>query len=124
MDEKFGVTAILKIDLSTDDIDDIVCTALEGGINYWCCKAEVVGKYLGEYASDQISRGGSLILYDSESNDKWELTFDKLLKGVAFWLASNHNLAIKNNRIDTCDIDGNAADFIVQYALFGELVFG
>ena len=37
--------------VSGEDIDDIMCSALEGGINYWCGKAEVDGKYLGEYAS-------------------------------------------------------------------------
>ena len=40
-------------------------TALEGGINYWCRRAKVVGEYLGEAAIDQISRGGSLILQET-----------------------------------------------------------
>lgn len=34
----------------TEIIDDIVTTALEGGICYWCKRAEVKGKYLGEFA--------------------------------------------------------------------------
>ena len=59
-----------------------MCTALEGGINYWCCKAEVVGEYLGEYASEQISRGGELKLYDAEEDEVYTLTLDKLLKGI------------------------------------------
>ncbi len=36
--------------VSNKDIDDIVCTALEGGISYWCSSAEVEGEYLGEFA--------------------------------------------------------------------------
>ena len=68
-DEKFRVSISLDVDLSQQDIDDIMVVALEGGINYWCREAEVVGEYLGEYASDQISRGGSLILHDAESSD-------------------------------------------------------
>ena len=44
-----------------------MATALDGGITYWCNKAEVIGGYLGEYASDQISRGGKLKLYDYEA---------------------------------------------------------
>ena len=46
----------LKVKVTQQDIDDIVCGALEGGINYWCYKAEVVeDKYLGEYASERLT---------------------------------------------------------------------
>ena len=66
--ENFKVKAELEINVTQEDVDDIVTTALEGGINYWCRKAEVVGDYLGEYASEQIGRGGMLKLYDSEGD--------------------------------------------------------
>ena len=108
------------------DVDDIVCTALEGGINYWCKRAEVVGNYLGEYASDQISRGGTLILYDSEGEDKYELTLDKLLKGIQMYVV-NPNAPYKivyNNELDTCQVDATVADMIIQFALFGVIVYG
>lgn len=50
-----------NVEVTNQDIDDIMCTALEGGITYWCRRAEVVGgKYLGEYAHEQISRGGEV----------------------------------------------------------------
>ncbi len=49
-----------KVEFDNECIDDIMATALEGGITYWCDDAEVVGDYLGEYASEQISRGGTL----------------------------------------------------------------
>ena len=63
------IEATLKIDITTEDIDDIMCSALEGGITYWCCRAEVVGDYLGDFASEQISRGGTLLLHDAEEDD-------------------------------------------------------
>lgn len=123
-DEKFRVRISFDVDLSRQDIDDIMVAALEGGINYWCREAEVVGEYLGEYASDQISRGGSLILHDAESSDKWELTRDKFLSGVKLYFEHGCEVPVEDNAIDTCDIDACAADSIVQYALFGKLVFG
>lgn len=123
-DEKFRVSISLDVDLSQQDIDDIMVAALEGGINYWCREAEVVGEYLGEYASDQISRGGSLILHDAESSDKWELTRDKFLNGVKLYFEHGCEVPVEDNAIDTCGIDACAADSIVQYALFGKLVFG
>ena len=102
-------------------------TVLEGGINYWCRKAEVVGEYLGEYASDQISRGGSLILYDAESSDNWELNLEKLLDGIQKAIEDNwfsdYDWYVGGG-LDCCQIDGDVADVIVQLALFDEIVCG
>lgn len=124
--KRFAVTVTTRIILTAEDIDDIMVSALEGGITYWCRKAEVVGAYLGEYASDQISRGGSLILYDAESSDKWELTREKFLNGFKTWYEKGEDIygAVTGNLVDCGEIDGECADAIVQYALFGELVFG
>ncbi len=127
-EKKFTVQLQIEANLTQQDIDDIMVGALEGGITYWCSSAEVVGgEYLGEYASDQISRGGSLMLYDAESSDKWELTLEKFLNGVKLWLQNGddrYHALQKDGTLDTGEIDGEMADLIVQYALFGELVFG
>lgn len=125
MNEKmFTVRPEIEVTVTRQDIDDIMATALEGGINHWCRKAEVVGGYLGEYASDQISRGGPLILHDAESSDKWELTLEKLLDGIKLYLEEGCHVHVEDNRIDACDIDADGADCIVQFAIFGEVVFG
>ena len=121
---RFDILAEIRVSLTQQDIDDIMATALEGGINYWCRKAEVVGEYLGEYASEQISRGGSLTLYDAESSDKWELTLEKFLNGVKLYFEQGCHVNVEDNAIDTCDIDANDADCIIQFAVFGEVVFG
>ncbi len=127
MDDRAAYTIHPEIEvrLTSQDIDDIMVTALEGGINYWCRKAEVVGgEYLGEYASDQISRGGSLMLYDAESDDKWELTLTKFLAGVKKYFEESCHIRVEDGALDASDIDGEDADCIVQYALFGEVQFG
>ncbi|MEG1563827.1 MAG: hypothetical protein RR365_08885 [Bacteroides sp.] len=125
---EFNVTVQLDLTVTQEDIDDIMCTALEGGITYWCCKAGVVGKkYLGTYASEQISRGGELKLYDAESDDTWVLTRDKFLNGIKLWaeFGSDPCTAIQGNgTLDCCQIDAEIADAIVQYAVFGSLIFG
>lgn len=123
-EKKFTVRPQIEVNLTQQDIDDIMVAALEGGINYWCREAEVVGKYLGEYASDQISRGGSIILHDSESSDKWELTLEKFLNGVKLYFEDGCHVQVEDNCIDAGDIDAGDADCIVQFALFGEVVFG
>ena len=123
-EKRFTVRPQIEVNLTQQDVDDIMVAALEGGINYWCREAEVVGEYLGEYASDQISRGGSLILHDSESSDKWELTLEKFLNGVKLYFEDGCHVQVEDNRIDAGDIDAGDADCIVQFALFGEVVFG
>ena len=123
----YTITPTLEVHVTSEDIDDIMAAAMDS-ITYWCCKAKVVGDYnwLNEYASDQISRGNSLILYDAESNDKWELTLDKFLNGLKLAIEQGIGISINvaDGSIDTAEIDGAYADAIVQLALFGEVVFG
>ena len=127
MDEKvFTVKAEINVKLTQQDIDDIMVAALEGGIDYWCFKAEVVGDYLGEYASEQISRGGMLKLYDIESGDKYWLDLEKFLNGFRLWLENGGDQygAVQGREWDYCNIDAGCADEIIQYALFGEVIYG
>ena len=123
---KFEFTMLVPVTITSEDIDDIMVAALEGGITHWCRRVEVVGESLGEYASDQISRGGSLMLYDIESSDKWELTLDKFLRGLTKAIEDGAPITInaEDGSVDMSDMDADCADTIVQYALFGEVVFG
>lgn len=125
--ENYTVEINKKYTVTPQDIDDIMVAALEGGINYWCRKAAVVGEYLGEYASEQISRGGSLILYDAESSDHWELDLEKLLNGIQKTIEDgwfdDYDWYV-DGELDCGQIDGDVADTIVQFALFDDIIFG
>ena len=124
--ETYNIEINKKYEVTSQDIDDIMATALDS-ISYWCRKAKVVGEYLGEYASDQISRGGSLILYDAESNDCWELNLENLLHGIEKAIEDNwfdDYGSYDNGVLYTTEIDGEVADVIVQLALFDDIVFG
>lgn len=112
-----------------EDIDDIMVSALEGGITYWCDRAEVVGEYLGEYASEQISRGGALRLYDIEEDDYKELTKEKFLQGLRLYLSRPKagdflEFIDRELRIDPGYADAEVADCIIQYAVFGDVIYG
>lgn len=122
----FNVEIKMNVKLTEEDIDDIMCAALEGGISYWCRKAEVVGEYLGEYASEQISRGGTLRLYDSEDDEVYELTLENLLHGFELWVIGGYDTygSVSNGEVDTMEIDAEKADQIVQLALFDEIIYG
>lgn len=125
----------LDVRVRNEDIDDIMVSALEGGINYWCRKAEVKGDYLGEYASDQISRGGELILHDAEENKSYTLSKEKFIEGLKKYIAAGNTGCIDQEtnsigvytgklNIDPGNIDAGAADCIIQYALFGDVIYG
>ena len=124
----FWVLTVKKeIKVTREDIDDIMCSALEGGICYWCCRADVVGEYLGEYASEQISRGGILKLHDSEEDEVYELTREKLLNGVKKAYEEGYYSDYDwcdGTKLDCCQIDAEVADVIVQIALFDDVIYG
>lgn len=115
-----------NIKVNAEDIDGIMACALEGGITFWCDEARVVGEYLGEYASDQISRGGQLLLHDMEEEETYLLNKEKFLKGLKIFLDNSEGKICKLDsgyEVDPANIDANDADSIIQYAIFGELVY-
>lgn len=119
------ITIKKNLNITDEQIDDIMCTALEGGITYWCSEAQPVGEYLGEWAHEQIARGGQLKLTDSEEDKIYELDKEKLLKGLELYLSNGGDAEIvRGDTIDTSEVDAIAADEIVQYALFGDVVYG
>lgn len=125
--QKHAVSLVRKVYLTDEDIDGIMSCALDGGVtSEWCARVEVVGgKYLGEYASDQISRDGKLCLYGRESSATWILTRGKLLTGIelAFMDGYGEDWFDESGKLDIFNIDANEADTMVQFALFGEVVF-
>lgn len=117
------IKVTLTFNISNQLIDDILCTAFEGGINYWCNKVEVSGKYLGQYASDQISRDGKLFLFDAEEEKEYMLNKNKFIKGLRLAIKNGY-VSLNDGTIDEANIDANIADIIVQYALFNEIIYG
>lgn len=134
--EDMKIKVEMNVRITQEDIDDIMCTALEGGINYWCRKAEVVGEYLGEYGSEQISRGGTLKLHDSEEDAVYELDKEKLIEGIKMYLedpekpydileSASDSVGCSKGEfvLDFCMVDAVVADMIIQYALFRTIVY-
>lgn len=120
-------------EFTREDINDLVCTALEGGINDWCGKIEIVlnddKTYSGvapddqtnvQYASDVIGYGGKLKLrYIDDRTEIWVLDLPKMLKGIKMH-CENSNISPDILMVNYDAVD---ADSIVQYALFDEIVY-
>lgn len=119
----------LNFKVTDENIDDILCIAFEGGINYWCGQAEVKDNdYKGaDYASHAVSKGATVILLDAEDiEDPAEITKEKMIKAVEQYVNNEDSgiIDLDTKEIDCCMVDAGVADMIVQYAAFGEIVFG
>jgi len=121
--KKHSIDVVAKIELSDQDIDDLMVTALEGGINYWVRDIEniVPDGVEFEYRSELIAKGGSLKITDDEMGDTNVLNLENFMEGVrevcrirGFYngqeLMDNH--------------DAEIADMIIQIALYKEIMFG
>ena len=107
--------------VSDSDIDECITGAFEGGSNYWLRKVKVVDDDYkgGEYASDVVGLGGELILTTMEG-EKHKLTQAKMVDGFQKYL-DNGGMCFP---FDSGNPDGWTYDMILQYALFGKLVYG
>ena len=143
------INVVVPIEVTDEDIDDIMCTAWEGGITYWCGYGRIVEhnthnsiEYEG-YAYEQLTKGKDILLYPIEEcyspsglGRDWlpnkfgegflVLNKNKMVKGIVKYFSrypSCISLSYGDLRLDTGDIDADIADRIVQYALFGKLVY-
>jgi len=129
MEEKDDLSINITINhkLSIEMIDDLMTTAFEGGINYWCKKVKIIDfppnmnvNLTNLFASTLLANGGLVRLYDAESNDEWILNRPMIIKGIEMYC--NKNSVTPEYMYDMHDAD--TADEIVQYAVFNELIFG
>lgn len=127
-EEKKQEETSVKIEISvtvTDEVIDIIMfNALDGGVDGWCKKVEVVGDCLAEYADYQISRGGQL-KFSNEDGEEFILDKEKLLKGIEYACAQYGIVEVYYGGfcVDVNCIDEDVAGEIVQYALFGEVLY-
>ena len=115
-----------KVNVSDQDINDILVTAMEGGINYWCRKVWVNGDLAeGQYASDGLKgeTTNTLIFVDAEEPEEYSLNKESMYQAIEKYIRNNLECIYKDE-IDCGQIDANGADIIVQTALFGEVQFG
>lgn len=104
-------------------INDVMSSALCGGIEYWCSlvNAKDMDMKGCKYLSDLISNGGVLELTD-DSDQIHLLDFTKFCLGFEKYI----KWCVRHNRkfyLSSEEIDSEEADIIVQFAIFGEIVY-
>ena len=120
------------LELSEEDIVTIISGA-SYGVSYWCSEMtvgkEVYEKYRREddcvedVQARAIKDGCAMVFTDIEDKDeRYYLTYDRLLKGVQKFIESGRCLDI-SNIFKGGNEDSDDMDFIIQYALFDKIVF-
>ena len=128
------------VDVSDSLIDDIVSGAFEGGINYWVATTKVTndGGILYQYGSEVVSKGGNVGLEiedlkhaEAESDKKLEyndglviLRKTHIIAGLIRYLEETGGMYVENGKISDFALDADSYDAIIQYGLFGKLIFG
>jgi hypothetical protein len=116
--------------LTEYDIETIIVDGFEGGIGYWAGLRKSDNKETFElkpsdeptstWSTKVLIEGGSIYLHDceEETDELWELTLPKLLEGYKLNCINRpHDNDLENG-------DATTMDCIIQYALFGDIVYG
>lgn len=99
--------------VTQEQIDDVVSTALDGGISYWCDSAVTTGDLeYDNHLSDMLTRGAAISLHVRDDDEWHDLILEELLKVLG-------EMNFDFNNYDTIDVD-----IAVQKAIFGEVIYG
>ncbi|SRR6266496_1782155 len=123
--------------LTTEQLSDVLCSALEGGSNYWYHIEEFVEPTLWEFDSEPrrehghlhwaqdypLNPGGALLIRDSEDSDHGTMRLDleAIQKGLTI-LAKKYPRHLAD--ILTENADADTGDALLQCCLFGDVVYG
>lgn len=157
MELKWNKTcAILKptiqVRITKEDVLDIICSAVNGGIGYWGvisandedyseAKKHLVeqGANLKDICYEEVFAqilfdGKSLEITDIEKDETYLLSLEKLFIGLRKAIEesyySHYNWYVPEGdgfgewQLNCCQIDSEVADIIIQLSLFGEVLFG
>lgn len=120
MDNKLQV--IHDVFFSDQDINDILYSALSTS-DSWFTDITIEGNQIGEYITDQVSLGGKLFIRDKSSSLRFMLNKEKFANGLRRFIKANRMECVENGILDIYKIHGKDADSIVQYAIFGEILY-
>lgn len=116
--------------ITPEMVDDILTAAMEGGVDYWTRSVRVIGDvpasvkstlFPGDepFTSEMLTKGFDLRWVDDEGKAH-VLTLRKMKAGIK--KASEHFR--QTPAVFHEDHDATSGDVAVQFALFGEVVYG
>lgn len=131
----YEVMAEIKIKLTDEDIEDIMVGALEGGIGYWSVldntgeayESAPVDEPVSITCAKQLLSGETIRFEDVDGDAEYFLDLHSFLDGFKKWVETGgdwYGAVSADGKVDVCNIDADRADAIIQYAIFGDVIFG
>ncbi len=112
----------VELTFSDEFVQDVITTAFEGGINYWCCEADNKGTPENfRYRLHDVEDGKCFGDKKDDFNYR-DLTRSSFQEGLRLYLTEYAD-GLAGPPLDSCSYDSEQADLIVQLAVFGEVVF-
>lgn len=115
-------TIHIPFELTTKEIGGILAQAFEGGSTYWCDELRGADDFHGTY-SEAVANGYTIDVHDGDGGVWHSLNIDAFLSGYSKYIQGmgrDHRL----EGIRPFDIDSERADAILQYSIFGKLIYG
>ena len=120
-----------RLEISDELIEDILCSAFEGGITYWAnnisCEdkkdMEKVGGYKSEYLTKTKKKDAKLIIWTVD-DEKPKITKKSIIDALQKMDTPEYKYTKALSRILEQTYDADDADIVVQTACFGEVVYG
>lgn len=115
---------VSKTKVSRERISDLLCTAFEGGSNYWVGAVEIVACAQdcdSPYASEHGAQGAVLRIHDDEAETTYILSDVEIQRGLNVMAEDyeHHWLDLIND-----NMDADTADVFLQCCVFGEVIYG
>ena len=119
----------MKVDISSNDIETVIVNSFEGGSDYWLgldtendksvWSRKPKGLPYSTWATQMLLEGETLHFYDvEEESEKFTLNLAQLVNGFKINAEKRpHDCNLENG-------DAITSDCILQYGIFGKLVYG
>ena len=131
-EKKETATINYTMPISDELIEDILCSAFEGGSTTWAenvsCEDNEDMKKVGGYKSDYLTRtkkkDAVLFMHDMFDEIKYPITKKKIIDALQKMADPKNGCTKALARILNETYDAYDADMVVQMACFGEVVYG
>lgn len=120
----------LQLNISEEKIASLLCTAFEGGINYWAKIVKYVGRkenltcahpdFSNNYINYPLNQNHAVIL-EEEDKTKHKLNLKAIKKGLAIFI-EDYPTHFGDFMADNAD--ATTGDIFIQCCVFGEVKYG
>jgi hypothetical protein len=125
----------VKVPITKQRISDLICSAIEGGSNYWYLIEEFVKPTVLEWQTDPkqvfkhldypLNEGGALVISDKEDDEPikstYRLDLESITKGVQVFA---DKCPYQFSQFLNDNADAITGDCFLQCCLFGEVIYG